>query len=80
MIEELKCFLVNSCQMVVEGNFVSEDLWTLRTAITSGNNVLCIDMALHIVTLIGQIATLKTLISNTIHLCHQRFYSSCKNK
>ena len=54
----LKLFFVHSCHMIVEGNFVLEKFRTLWTIITSGYDMLGINVALDIVRILRPISTL----------------------
>ena len=70
---------MNSCQVIFQGMFVLENLWTLWTIIPSGYDVLGIDMTFDIRSILGMISTLKALIPrSTTEICHHSFNLSWK--
>ena len=67
--------------MIIQGNFVSQNFWTLRAAVTSGHKVLGVNVALDIVWYFGLISTLKALIPSTAtKRCHHSLNLSCKKQ
>ena len=67
--------------MIIQGNFVSQNFWTLRAAVTSGHKVLGVNVALDIVWNFGLISTLKALIPSTAtKRCHHSLNLSCKKQ
>ena len=67
--------------MIIQGNFVSQNFWTLWTAVTSGHNVLGVNVALDIVWNFGLISTLKALITSTANkMSHHGLNLRCKIK